>query len=195
MPTETGVVVGVVHDIKDPDKLGRVRVSLPHLGGELTYWARLVTLDAGPDRGSLLRPEVNDEVLVAFAHGDDHQPYVLGGLWNSEDTPPADDGSDKNHWRLFKSRSGHIIKLNDEPGKETVEVVDKTGGNSIIIDASQNSVTLAATGTVKIEAPSVEVTGDTEVKVSAPTVDISADGQLNLSGGIVTIAGNPINIG
>jgi hypothetical protein len=33
-------------------------------------------------------PEVDDEVLVAFAHGDTRSPYVIGSLWKS-DKPPG----------------------------------------------------------------------------------------------------------
>ena len=32
-------------------------------------------------------PEVNDEVLVAFGHGDPRQPYLIGSLWSSADEP------------------------------------------------------------------------------------------------------------
>jgi hypothetical protein len=33
-------------------------------------------------------PEVDDEVLVAFAHGDTRSPYVIGSLWKG-DKPPT----------------------------------------------------------------------------------------------------------
>jgi hypothetical protein len=33
-------------------------------------------------------PEVDDEVLVSFAHGDARDPYVIGTLWKS-DKPPG----------------------------------------------------------------------------------------------------------
>ena len=53
---------------------------------------RLATPMGGKDRGLFFRPEVDDEVLVAFEHGDPRRPYVLGALWSKVDPPPADDG-------------------------------------------------------------------------------------------------------
>jgi hypothetical protein len=34
-------------------------------------------------------PEADDEVLVAFAHGDPETPFLVGSLWNPKDTPPT----------------------------------------------------------------------------------------------------------
>ena len=41
--------------------------------------------------GSLFLPEVGDEVLVAFEHGDLRRPYIVGKLWNTTDPPPERD--------------------------------------------------------------------------------------------------------
>ena len=124
----TGVVIGVVTNNQDPDDLGRVKVKFPWLSDvDESFWARTATPMAGKDRGVFLLPEVDDEVLVAFEHGDVRFPYVLGGLWNGVDTPPFNNQNGKNNVRAIKSRSGHLVKLNDEDGKETVEIIDKSG--------------------------------------------------------------------
>ena len=77
-----GIVIGLVTDLADPENLGRVRARYPYLGDEISDWARLVTPMAGKDRGVFFRPEVGDEVLVAFELGDVRRPYVLGSLWS-----------------------------------------------------------------------------------------------------------------
>jgi uncharacterized protein involved in type VI secretion and phage assembly len=190
MPTN-GIVIGVVTNLEDPDKLGRVRVKFPHLDDQESQWARLATPMAGPDRGVFFRPEVDDEVLVAFFQGDIRFPYILGGLWNAEDTPPPDDGKAKeNNWRFIKSRSGHIIKLNDTKGEESVEIIDKDEKRKIIIDCSKEKIQIICeSGDVEIKAASGSV------KVEAKTVEVKASKDMKLeAGGTMTIKGATVKI-
>ena len=114
-----GMVVGVVTNNKDPDALGRVKVKFPWLSDtDESHWARVVTPMAGGGRGFYFLPEVDDEVLVGFEHGDVGLPYVLGSLWNGKDKPPEKNDDGKNNLRVIKSRSGHLIRLDDTDAKE-----------------------------------------------------------------------------
>ena len=88
MQRENGIVIGVVADLDDPERLGRVRVKLPHLNDEVSDWSRQATPMGGRDRGLFFRPEVGDEVLVAFEHGDPDRPVVIGSVWNADRRPP-----------------------------------------------------------------------------------------------------------
>lgn len=38
----------------------------------------------------------SDDVVVRFEHGEIRSPYVVGGLWNSKDTPPTSADSDSD---------------------------------------------------------------------------------------------------
>lgn len=188
---QNGIVIGVVTSLDDPESIGRVRVAFPHLGDQESYWARLVTLMAGADRGSRFIPEVDDEVLVAFEQGDPRRPYVLGGLWSTTDTPPEDDGNTTdNNWRYIKSRSGHILRFDDTDGAEKVEIIDKDEKHKIIIDTSGDKIEIVCdTGDVSIAAES----GKVEVKGSEVTVESSGDMTLK-AGGTMTIEGATVNI-
>ena len=85
-----GPVVGIVTNNEDPGGLGRVKLFLPWPSDENeTDWARVCTPMAGKERGIFFLPEVEDEVLVVFEHGDPRRPVVLGGLWNGVDKPPS----------------------------------------------------------------------------------------------------------
>jgi len=192
-----GVVVGIVTNNKDPDGMGRVKVKFPWLSDQdESWWARIATMMAGSGRGSYFLPEVNDEVMIAFEHGDVRFPYVLGALWNGQDSPPTTNSDGQNNIRVIKSRSGHIVRLDDTNGNEKIEVIDKTGSNSITIQSSDNSITITANGTVKIVGQSIEITSQTDIKVQAntsinvnanTTMDIESSAPMTIKGAIVSI--------
>ena len=199
-----GVLIGVVTNNQDPEKLGRVKVKIPVRECQSeTYWARVATLMAGNSRGSFFLPEVNDEVLVAFCEGDIRQPYVIGTLWNAQDKPPEENADGKNNIRKIKSRSGHEIILNDEKSKEKVTVKsskghtillddeaggkinikDKSGKNSVTIDCASNTITLSSDAKIEIKAKSCKV----EIDGMSSSVNVESSGQLKLKGASVNI--------
>jgi uncharacterized protein involved in type VI secretion and phage assembly len=158
-----GVVLGLVTNIGDPQSLGRVMVKYPWMpkdrGAELaSNWARLASPGAGNGRGIFFTPEVDDEVLVAFEQGDVNYPYVVGALWNANDKPPEgagkilDDGKKKTNQRIVRSRSGHVIILDDTQGEEKIIIEDKTKKNSIVIDSKNKSMVIKAEGDLTLEA-------------------------------------------
>jgi uncharacterized protein involved in type VI secretion and phage assembly len=143
-----------VTDNKHPEDEYRVRVTLPSLhDNQNTFWARISTQMAGAEIGSYWLPEINDEVIVAFANGDDQQPIVIGSLWNGTDTTiqtvktstddnelkiPNNQQSGENNYRLFHSRSGHILVFSDEEGKEHVSLRTK-GNHELCLDDSSGA--------------------------------------------------------
>ncbi|WP_017303720.1 phage baseplate assembly protein V [Spirulina subsalsa] len=148
-----GVTIAVVTNIKDEDGLGRIKVKFPWLTDEdESPWARVMTPMAGDDRGFYFLPEVDDEVLVAFEHGDMAFPYILGSLWNGKDKPPEKNDDGENNKRLIKSRSGHMIILDDTEDKEQVIIQDKSGKNKIMIDCENDEMTIEVEKDLKIKA-------------------------------------------
>ena len=193
-----GVVIGLVTNNQDPEKLGQVKVKFPWLSDvDESGWARISAPMAGKERGFFFLPEVDDEVLVAFEHGDPCFPYVLGAMWNGKDAPPLTNDDGKNNVRMIKSRSGHTVKLNDEDGKETIEIVDKSQKNSIVIDTSKNTITVttdqditlsAAKGTIKLDAQSVEISSSGATKLKAgSSMNVEASATMTVKGSTVNI--------
>jgi len=189
-----GVVVGIVRDIKDPEKLGQVKVDFPWLADEAeavvtaededrahSYWARIATLMAGNGRGSYFIPEVGDEVLVAFEYGDLDRPIVLGALWNADDPPPETmDGEGQNNIRAITSRSGHKIILNDSDDELSITIVDQSGENSIFIDSANNAMEIKAAGDLSLEAGgNMNLTAKGKITIDAGQ-DIVAQTKTNL---------------
>lgn len=197
-----GVAIGIVTNNNDPDGMGRVKVKFPWLSdANESSWARVSTLMAGNDRGSFFLPEVDDEVLVAFDHGDIHFPFVIGALWNGVDKPPADNSDGKNNIRKIKSRMGHEITFSDEDSKgkleiltkaghkivlddsgggEKIEINDKTGGNSILIDSAQNSIAISSQTKLSIKSQTIEME-------AGGTMTIKSSGTLTIQGSLVKI--------
>jgi len=185
-----GVVMGIVSNNQDPDKMGRVRVKFPWLSDDHeSWWARIATPMAGPSRGMYFLPEVNDEVLVAFEHGDVRFPYVVGSLWNGKDAPPETNDDGKNNRRLVHSRSGHLIRLDDTDGDEKIEVIDKTGNNKITIKSSDKSIEITCDGKMKLHAAQgIEMTSDADIKIkAASTMDVQASATMTVKGATVNI--------
>ncbi|HEX2299399.1 MAG TPA: VgrG-related protein, partial [Pseudonocardiaceae bacterium] len=114
----TGLTPALVTDVRDPRKLGRVKIKFPWLADDYASgWARTVQHGAGTKRGAMILPEVGDEVLVGFEQGDFDSPYVLGGLYNGKDEPATspyeliDGNSGQVAARRLVSRTGHRLEL------------------------------------------------------------------------------------
>jgi len=198
------VVVGIVTNNQDPNEMGRVKVKFPWLSADTeSHWARIATPMAGQNRGMVFLPEVNDEVLVAFEHGDLNRPYVLGALWNGMDKPPEGNKDGKNNIRKICSRSGHEIifddnstarkekieihtkaghkiLLDDSAGQEKIEIKDRTGKNVIKMDSVQNSITLSSAMKLDIDAQMIELNAKGMMTLKAGTT-------LTIQGAIVKI--------
>lgn len=196
-----GVAVAIVSENDDPEGMGRVKLTYPWRDVEdESYWARIAVAMAGDDRGTYFLPEKDDEVLVAFDNGDIRHPYVIGSLWNGQQSPPADnEGS--NDVRKIRSRSGHelvfddadaeasveittagghTVTLDDASGSEAVTIEDSSGSNTIEFDATQGSLSIEAGATLSIEAPQIEITGSGSVR-------IESSGMLTLEGALITL--------
>jgi uncharacterized protein involved in type VI secretion and phage assembly len=180
-PPVYGVVVGLVTDNNDPDKLGRVRLKFPWLSDDYqSDWARMVQLGAGPDSGACFMPEVNDEVLVAFELGDVRRPIVLSALHNGKDKPSLGDGlfdNGKVKRRGFVSRKGHRVVIFDDASKSGIALISSDGHIKISLNETNNEIHIACQGKIRVEAKQ-----DLTLK-SDQGVSIEAGTQLQLKGG------------
>jgi uncharacterized protein involved in type VI secretion and phage assembly len=205
-------VVALVTNVKDPEKQGRVKLKFPWLSD--TYesdWARVVQAGAGDKRGLLVLPEVNDEVLVGFEHGDVRWPYVIGGIYNGVDKPEPDDklldgSGGKVNRRWFRSRRGHLLSFDDaddgggivletSDGKQVVSLnaaktrVHVTSGGDILIEGG-GKITIKAGGDLAIEAKTALSLKGQKVSVSGDsTVEVKSSGSMSVEGSTVGVKG------
>ena len=195
-----GLVVGLVTNTDDPEKWGRVKLKFPWMSEDSeSNWARVMGIGAGPETGFFVLPEVGDEVLVAFAHGDFNAPYVLGGLWNGKDGLPAEaagaPSGEMPKVRTWHARSGAKIVMHDTSDKK-IEIVT-ADGRSVTLDDKNKTITVKTSG-VKLElkdsAISLESQGEVTVKAQS-NLKIEASGNLDLkAGGQVNIKGAMVNL-
>jgi uncharacterized protein involved in type VI secretion and phage assembly len=201
------LVPGIVTNINDPARRGRVKVRFPTLGPEVeSTWARVVAIGGGTQRGAVFLPEVGDEVLVAFESGDTRAPVVLGGLYGSRSTiPPPSLQDGKVERRSITSRLGHVVSLVDgvAPASQAIELVlaggehllhlgkDKVrvqvpAGTPVEVQAGSTSLAVNDAGQLAIRAASVSIQAEQQIQLQAPNVTVAADGALSLEGQVST---------
>ena len=123
----------------DPHGAGRVQVCMNWQTDNMrTSWVRVMTPDGGgskdvkSNRGFVFIPEVGDQVLLGFRHGDPARPYVMGSLFNGT---TGNGGGSNNSIKSLKTRSGISVILNDD--NRSLEIKD-AGGSSIHLDGNGN---------------------------------------------------------
>ena len=158
----------------DPEGKGRVRVRMNwQTDGMQTSWVRVMTPDGGSssdvksNRGFVFIPEVGDQVLLGFRHGDPARPYVMGSLFNGT---TGGGGGQGNNCKSLTSRTGSTLKLDDSTGN--VLLADKTGQNLISFDGN-NTVTVSAVTNIHLDngKASIKIEGDT-ITIKANTICI-----------------------
>ena len=200
----SGLTIGVVTNINDEEQeLGRVKVKLPYLDDQHeTDFARVLQPGAGGGRGFQFLPEVNDEVLVAFEHGDRRRPIVLGGLWNRTAKPPPQGVVDgKVERRAMTSRLGHELLLLDGASDDKQLVAIVTAGKNAELVLAEDKITLTSKdkpitltngkstitidgGDVTIEADTITLTAKSgDVKVKGINVEVKSDANVKVEAG------------
>lgn len=192
----SGVVSAIVTDVADPDNLGRAKITFPWLSDSYASdWVRVAQAGAGNNRGAVFLPEVGDEVVVAFDHGDVRFPIVLSSLYNGVDKPNlganlVDATSGAVNRRGIVSKAGHALIFFDADGDAGIALM--SGDKSVKLSLNQTSTTikLSSNGVVEIDAKS-----DMNLTASG-NVTIKSQGNISLQsdGGIDIHAGNTVEV-
>ena len=178
----------------DPDGKGRVRVHMNwQTDGMQTGWVRVMTPDGGgskdvrSNRGFVFIPEVGDQVLLGFRHGDPARPYVMGSLFNGV---TGGGGGQGNNCKSLTTRSGSSLKLDDSAGSVTLH--DKGGVKMNFDGAGNQSLNAASKATTSVgKGGSSVLTMD-----SSGNIDLSGKTQITLTvgGSTITIKGDEVRI-
>ncbi len=216
--SQLGVVIGIVTNNDQTDDgtkpgPGRVKVKFPTLGDNVeSAPARLVSIDAGKGRGAYNVPEINDEVLVAFEHGDPRRPYVLGSVWSGADKPPTFSEIVKNGKvmaRHMKTRAGHTMTWNDgeDDAKKNLTILLADGKTTLIlghekidiitdkkpikISNGDATITLKDNGDIEMKAKNIKLDAQTKVTINGQDIENTAKAGFKVSANAaVEIKGN-----
>ncbi len=208
-----GLAIGVVTSVADPEGTSRVKVKFPALSDEdESAWARILMPGAAKDRGLIVFPEVGDEVLVGFEHGDLRRPVVLGGLWSKKNTTPlANKESNKDLLkdgqvltREWRSRLGHKISMKDGEKPADRWVVVELSDGKTWFRLIEDKVELATPSDTsmqidkKLDAKvkdNVTIDGSKEIKIKAGTKLVIEAPQIEIKGQTsVLIDGGKVDI-
>jgi Rhs element Vgr protein len=213
IPSVQGLQIGIVTDLEDPEGEHRVKVRLPIVSAnEEGIWMRIATLDAGNNRGTFFRPEIDDEVVVGFIFNDPSQPVILGMLHSSALAAPLTASND-NHEKGYVSREAIKMIFNDDeksykletPGGKKITLNDKDGivqiedenGNKVVFESSgvtvesASSLKLKAATDITLEAVNIKLTPSSQFTVSAGGSDIKAGaGSIELKSATVKVDGS-----
>ena len=207
-----GVAVGEVINVADPMTLGRVQVRLPFIDSvDLSPWARIASPMAGIGHGQYMIPNLMDEVLVAFEHGDVNAPYIIGSLWNAMAPPPLP--SPLPQIRTIRTLAGNQLVFSEAPPTVTIQsgptppvvipapptpagpptVILSPAGIQIIFGLSVINMTpdgITITGT-----PNLNLTATAAINIAAPTVTINGAAAANVqSAGICNVTAPLVKI-
>lgn len=195
-----GVYPAIVTNNNDPDKMGRVKLKYPWLDEQMeSNWARLTAADAGNQRGIMVFPEVNDEVLVAFEAGDFNFPYVVGALWNGQDAVPLHPvKNSKVTERLWKTRTGHELHFYEDDSTSKIVLKEKNG-LQVILDGTGKKVTVQESGQNIIEIDGnggkISLKASTAIEVTAPNIKLAGSAGIKIeSSGMVEIKGSMVKV-
>ncbi|MEM1180772.1 MAG: phage baseplate assembly protein V [Acidobacteriota bacterium] len=146
-PTASAVVPGEVTSVKDPEKQGRVRATLPTFAGLETGWMRVISPGLGRHRGFVAIPDVGDQVAVALTHGDPARALVLGGIFDGRGS--LDAGVEGGRVRRFQFRAGDQQVILDEE-KGAIRLENQKGS---YLELTPDGIRVHAAGNLILEAP------------------------------------------
>jgi uncharacterized protein involved in type VI secretion and phage assembly len=199
LPDGFAVAPGIVTNNLDAMSEGRVQVKIPSIPA-MEPWARVSSVGAGSSRGFVWIPQIDDEVLVAFAQNDPSAAYVLGGLWNTMDRPPLLLQTDFLTKRVIKTGIagglGHEVEFDDalqsititSSTKQkividplTITIANTAGTLSIALDNATQSISIQAALKIELKATQISLEG-AQVDIKGALVNIQSSGPCSVQG-------------
>ncbi|MFH1120015.1 MAG: type VI secretion system tip protein VgrG [Bacteroidota bacterium] len=206
LPGIGGLQIGKVTQLEnDPSGEDRIKIRLPLIStSDEGIWARISTLDAGNQRGTYFRPEIDDEVIVGFLNDDPRNPVVLG-MCHSSANPAPEQAKDTNHLKGYTSREKMRFSFDDE---KKIALLETPGGNKLTLsedakgielqDQNGNKITMNESGITIESSKDLILKAAKDIKIEGINMGLKAStsfkaegtGSVELSGANATLKGS-----
>lgn len=193
------VAPGIVTNNLDVLGEGRVQVRIPSRSA-FEPWARVTAVGGAASRGFQWIPQIDDEVLVAFADDDLSNAFVLGGLWSTMNRPPLSLPTDFLTKKVIKTglteALGHEVELDDAKQSVTIttstrqkltldplqiELTNAAGTVTITLDNKTQAVKISAVSKIELTSASIEMKA-AKIEMTAAQVSITSTGPCSVTG-------------
>ena len=172
--------------------------------GMQTGWVRVMTPDGGSssdvksNRGFVFIPEVGDQALLGFRHGDPARPYVMGSLFNGV---TGNGGFAANHKKSLTTRSGSTVTFDDTA--HTI-LLQTTRANKIFIDELNGTITISSAEEVNVKTKNVNINASENMNVNVgknfnmsvgenAALSIGGDSSMNVQGNFSSIVSKDVS--
>ena len=198
--------VGVVTDNRDPDCLGRIRISYDTVvPGSVSPWLPVIGQGRGTGKGMWTLPEIGTQCLAVFTAADRSRGYVLGFIYDREHRPPESGTEKRCDSTLLQTRS-HRIEVTDKEGSEEIRIESAEGRMRVSIGKSGGIKVENELGGINIKCRNFKCEGEGEIHLATKktfalttddtlkispkgNVNITSDKEVNLKGKNIKMSG------
>jgi len=158
-----------VNENNDPEKMGRIKVKFFWGKNDIvTDWIRVTQAAAGKDYGNYFIPEIGDQVLVDFEHGNPDFPFVASSSYHSKNKPFSDFIDKDNYNKGLITKGGNKIFISDKSKKEQIEISTPKGEYKIVLDCDKKSILVEAKkGEIILDGENVTIKASKNIKLEA----------------------------
>ena len=199
--------VGVVTDNRDPDCLGRIRISYDIVvPGSVSPWLPVIGQGRGKGKGMWTLPEIGTQALAVFTAEDRSRGYVLGFIYDREHRPPESGTEKKCDSTLLQTRTQRI-EVTDKEGSEEIRIESAEGRMRVSIGKFGGINVENELGGINIKCKNLKCEGEAEVHFATQkaftlttddtlkinpkgNVNITSDKEVKLKGKNIKISGS-----